>query len=123
MHVVLWVLQAVLAGVMLSAGAMKLIKSKEALLEDPRMAWVEDFSGSTLRIIGGLEIAAAVGLILPWWLDIAPVLTPIAALGVVALMTGAMITHRRRGETQALLLNAAIALTAVVIAIGRFVAL
>jgi hypothetical protein len=123
MDVVLWVLQAVLAVVMLSAGAMKLIKSKEALLEDPRMAWVEDFSGSTLRIIGGLEIAAAVGLILPWWLDIAPVLTPIAALGVVALMTGAMITHRRRGETQALLLNAAIALTAVVIAIGRFVAL
>jgi uncharacterized membrane protein YphA (DoxX/SURF4 family) len=120
MNVVLWVLQGVLAAVMLMAGAMKVMQSKDKLLEEPRMAWVEDFSESTLRTIGLLEAAAAVGLVLPWLLDIAPVLTPLAAVGVVAIMVGAMLTHRRRGEMQMLAGNAAIALVAVVVAIGRF---
>lgn len=38
MNVVLWILQGVLAAVMLMAGVMKAVKSKEQLLEEPRMA-------------------------------------------------------------------------------------
>ncbi len=120
MNVVLWILQVVLAAIMLMAGAMKVRQGKEKLLEEPRMAWVEDFSDSTIRMIGVLEVAAAVGLILPWWLDIAPILTPLAAVGVVAIMLGAIYTHRRRGEIQQVAGNVAIAIVAVVVAIGRF---
>ncbi len=120
MNVVLWILQILLALAMLMAGAMKVMRGKEKLLEEPRMAWAEDFTDSTIRMIGGLEVAAAVGLILPWWLDIAPALTPLAALGVVAIMLGAMVTHRRRGEMQMIAGNVMFAAVAVIIAIGRF---
>jgi hypothetical protein len=38
------------------------------------------------------------GLILPAALDVAPVLVPLAALGVVMIMLGAVITRIRRHE-------------------------
>lgn len=120
MNVVLWVLQVVLAVVIAMAGAMKLAKGKDELLEEPRMAWVGDFSDSTLRTIGGLEVAAALGLIFPWWLDIAPVLTPLAAVGVILIMLGAMVTHQRRGEAQSMVMNAVLGVVAAVVAVGRF---
>lgn len=117
MDIALWVLQGLLALVMLMAGGMKLAKGSQ-LAQDPKMAWTEDFSDTTIRTIGALEVAAAVGLILPWALDIAPVLTPLAAVGVVAVMAGAVITHRRRHEP--FVMNLVIALVAAVVAVGRF---
>ncbi len=120
MNVFLWVLQILLGGMMLMAGGMKLMQGKAKLAEDPRMGWVEDYSDSTVRGIGAAEVAAGIGLIFPWWLDIAPVLTPLAALGVIAVQVGAIMTHRRRGETQMLAMNGAIAILALVVVIGRF---
>ena len=120
MNVVLWILQIVLALVMLMAGAMKVMGGKDKLLEDPRMGWVGDYSDSTIRAIGGLEVAAGIGLVLPWWLDIAPVLTPLAALGVVAIQLGAIATHVRRKEMPMVAMNAMLAVVALVVAIGRF---
>ena len=121
MNVLLWILQGLLAVMMLMAGSMKLAQGKEKLLTQPRMEWVEDYSDSTIRTIGVLDVAAALGLVLPWALDIAPVLTPLAAVGVIAIMLGAMLTHRRRGEMQAIGTNAAIALVAATITVGRLV--
>ena len=40
--------------------------------------WVEDFSPGALKPIGALEFLAAVGLIVPAALGIAPVLVPLA---------------------------------------------
>jgi hypothetical protein len=40
-----------------------------------------------------------VGLVLPAAIDIAPVLVPLAAVGLVLLMAGATITRIRRHET------------------------
>jgi hypothetical protein len=45
-----------------------------------------------------IEIVGAVGLILPWLLDVAPILTPIAAVGLAAVMAGAVVVHIRRKE-------------------------
>jgi hypothetical protein len=105
---------------MTMAGAMKASQGKDKLSGDPKMAWVEDFSDGAVRGIGVLEVAGAAGLILPWALDIAPVLTPIAAVGVAVLMAGAAITHLRRGETVAIVPTLVLGAIAVVIAIGRF---
>ncbi|WP_414940196.1 DoxX family protein [Amycolatopsis sp. cmx-11-51] len=44
--------------------------------------WVLDFGPGAVKAIGAIEIAGAVGLILPALLDIAPVLVPLAALGL-----------------------------------------
>jgi len=54
--------------------------------------WAEDFSDRSVKAIGALEVLAAVGLVLPAALDIAPVLVPLAALGLVIIMVGAVFT-------------------------------
>ncbi|MBC6450039.1 DoxX family protein [Actinokineospora xionganensis] len=120
MNVFLWIVQGVLAAVFLAAGSMKLAKSHEALKADPNMAWTQDFSGGVVKAIGALEILAAVGLILPWLTGIAPVLTPLAALGLVVLQLGAFATHLRRGEMKMLPVNAVLFVMAALVAWQRY---
>jgi DoxX-like protein len=69
--------------------------------------WVQDVRPSTVKAIAVLEVLGAVGLTLPAVLDIAEVFVPIAAVGVVLLMVGAMVTHFRRGESKMILVNLA----------------
>jgi uncharacterized membrane protein YphA (DoxX/SURF4 family) len=116
--VLLWILQIVLALAFGAAGVIKLSQPKEKLAGT--MAWTEDFSATNVKTIGGLELLAAIGLILPWATGIAPTLTPLAALGLVAIQVGAMITHYRRKEMQMIPINAVLALLALLVAIGRF---
>ncbi len=119
MNTAVWIAQALLAVAMLGAGAMKLMKPK-AELATSGMAWVEDFRENQVKGIGTLEILAALGLIIPALLDIAPELVGIAAIGVVLLMLGAAATHIKRGEGQMVPVNLAIAAIAVFIAVMRF---
>ena len=119
MGIVLWIIASVLAVAFFGAGLMKLAQPKEKLAASG-MAWTEDFSGGVVKLIGGLEVLAALGLILPAVFGIAPVLVPLAALGLVLIMIGAAITHARRGETQMIIANAALLVLAAVIVWGRF---
>ena len=118
MNVVLWILQAVLALAFAMAGFMKLTQPKDKLVS--RLPWVEDFSPTTVKLIGTAELAAAIGLILPAATGIAPVLTPLAATGLAVLMVLAAITHARRKEPGAIAVNAALLILAAVVAWGRF---
>ncbi len=120
MNTVLWILQALLAVAMLGAGAQKLTKTKEQLMASGQMDWTEDFPEPQIKGIGTLEVLAAIGLILPALLDIAPVLVAVAASGVVLLMLGAAATHIRRKEPQMVVVNLVIAAIALFIAIERF---
>ena len=119
MNVVLWIVASVLAAGFLAAGLTKASQSKEQLAAKG-MAWTEDFSASVVKTIGVLEILAAVGLILPAVLDIAPVFVPLAALGLVLVMIGAVVTHARRKEPQAIVINLILILLAAVVVWGRF---
>jgi uncharacterized membrane protein YphA (DoxX/SURF4 family) len=96
MGIALWVVQVLVAAAFLVSGATKLSQPKEKLLKN--MAWVEDFSQPTLRIIGALEVLGAIGIVLPALTGIVPWLTPLAALGLVLTMIGAALTHLRRTE-------------------------
>ena len=98
---------------------MKLTKPRPALA-DSGLAWVEDFSDDAVKGIGALEVLAALGLILPALLDIAPDLVPLAAAGVVLLMGGAAITHVRREEYPLVAVNVVVGGLALVIAVLRF---
>jgi uncharacterized membrane protein YphA (DoxX/SURF4 family) len=100
MNLTLWIIAGLLAVVYLASGAGKLIVPKEKIAAIPGGGWVEDFSAGTVKAIGALEVLAAVGLVLPAALDIAPVLVPLAALGLVMIMVGAVITRIRRHETK-----------------------
>ena len=119
MNIVLWIIAGLLALAFLAAGAMKLAQPKEKLAASG-MAWVEDFSPAMMKTIGALEVLAAIGLILPAVLDIAPVLVPLAALGLAVMMVGAAITHVRRKENQMVVVNVVLLLLAVFVAWGRF---
>jgi uncharacterized membrane protein YphA (DoxX/SURF4 family) len=118
MHIVLWIIAGVLAAVFLAAGLTKLIQPKEKLAKS--MGWVDDFSPGMVKTIGALEVLAAVGLILPAAVDLAPVLVPLAAAGLVLLMIGAAITHARRREPQMIAANLVLLALAAVVAWGRF---
>ena len=51
-----------------------------------------------IKAIGVIKILGAAGLVLPAMLDIAPVLVPLAASGLMLVMAGAATTRFRRGE-------------------------
>jgi uncharacterized membrane protein YphA (DoxX/SURF4 family) len=118
MNVVLWVIAGVLAVAFLAAGATKLTQPKERLATS--MGWVEDFSPGAVKLIGALEVLAAIGLVLPAALDIVPVLVPLAAVGLVALMIGAALTHARRKEFPMIAINVVLLVLAALVAWGRF---
>ena len=82
-NVTLWVIQGMLAALFLFAGSMKLILPIEA------MAGPVSLPGWFLRFIGVAEVTGAIGLILPWLTRIQPRLTPMAASGLVIIMSGA----------------------------------
>lgn len=52
--------------------------------------------------------------------DIATVLVPTAAAGIAVITLGAMVTHGRRREPQAMVVNSVLLAIAVVVATGRF---
>ena len=120
MNLSLWIVAGLLAVVYLISGGGKLIMSKEKIAAlTPSARWVEDFSAGSVKAIGALEVLGAVGLILPALLDIAPVLVPLAALGLALIMTGAVITRIRRHETKPMVANLVYLVLAGFVAWGR----
>lgn len=119
MNIALWIIAGLLAAVFLASGASKLFQSTEKLASQG-LTWVEDFNAATVQVIGVLEVLAAVGLILPAALGIAPVLVPLAAVGLAALMVGGFITHVRRHEVRGVVMTLVLLALAVVVAWGRF---
>jgi uncharacterized membrane protein YphA (DoxX/SURF4 family) len=122
MNALLWTLSIVLAVVYVVSGSSKLVAPRERLLAVPGMGWIENTPMERVRAIGGLEIAGAIGLIVPWASGILPLLTPLAAAGLAAVQVGAMWTHIGRGEHEHLWLNVLLLVAAVLIAVGRTVA-
>lgn len=119
MNIALWIIAGLLAAAFFAAGVMKLTQPKEKLAESG-LAWTEDFSLSTVKAIGALEVLAAIGLILPALFDVVPVLVPLAATGLVLVMLGAVVVHTRRKESSAIGVNAVLLVLAAAVAIGRF---
>jgi len=121
MNLALWIIAGLLAVAYLVAGVGKLIVPKEKIAAvGPSARWVEDFSAGTVKAIGALEVLAAVGLILPAALGIVPVLVPLAAVGLVLLMVGAVITRLRRHEAKPMMADLAYLALAAFVAWGRF---
>jgi uncharacterized membrane protein YphA (DoxX/SURF4 family) len=115
MDTALWIAQSLLAGIFLATGLIKLTQPRLKMAAGP-MGWAADVSDGQFRTIGVLEIAGAIGLILPGALGIAPGLVPLAALGLALTMVGAIVTHVRYGETERL------AVPLILLALALFVA-
>ena len=122
MNIALWVLQGLLAVMFLLAGFMKATKAKEEIKKTggERMAWVDSVSDSNLKLIGILEVLIGFGLVLPQLTGILPWLTPLAAVGLVCTMIGALLLHlQRKDGVQSLVTNIVLLLLAAFVAYGR----
>lgn len=117
LHLGLWAAQVLLAAAFLMAGLMKLTAPLEQLVAN--MPWVSGAMGSFVRVIGGLEVLGAVGLVLPSATRIAPRLTVFAALGLGLTMLGALATHGSRGEYVMMAPNVVLGGLAAFVAWGR----
>ncbi|WP_093182390.1 DoxX family protein [Sanguibacter gelidistatuariae] len=120
MLIALWIINVLLAIAFLGAGGMKLARPKSALAE-MGMGWVENVSPTSIKMLGGLEVLGAIGLILPLATDIALILTPIAAVCLAITMVGATVVHARRAEPMTV--GIVLTLLAVVSAVLGFLAL
>lgn len=120
MNLALWIATGLLAFVALAGGIIKTFIPKEKLAKQPGAKWVENASAGFVKALGVLEILAAVGLILPAVLGIAPILVPVTAVCWILLMICAIITHLRLGEVKSVFLNLSYLALAAFIAWGRF---
>ena len=84
LNIVLWVVQVLLALLFVWAGGMKLVLPLE------KLAGPVHLPGLFVRFIGVVEVLGGLGLILPGLLRIRPILTPLAAAGLVIIMIGAV---------------------------------
>ncbi len=120
MDTTLWIATGLLALVAWTGGFTKTFIPKEKLESHEGAAWTRAFPRGFVKTLGMLELLAAVGLILPAVVDIAPVMVPITATCWIALMIGAMITHGRLGQFKLVMVNIVYLVLAVFIAVGRF---
>jgi len=120
MNVALWIVAGLLATAFAVASANKLLIPREKLAKAPGGGWVLDFSAGFVKALGAVEILGAAGLILPALVGIAPVLSPLAAVGLGLIMIGAAIVESRRREFKHVLLNLTYLGMAAFVAFGRF---
>lgn len=122
MNLIIWILQGLLGFAFFGAGMTKLITPKPKLIE-MFGDWVKAIPGQGMKLIGFLEVAGAIGLILPMALSILPILTVFAAIGLAMTMIGAIILHVQRKEFAKLVPNIVLLALSVFIIYGRLVLL
>ena len=113
-NVLLWVVQGLLALLFLFAGSMKLVLPLEA------MTGPIPLPGLFMRFLGVAEVLGAIGLILPGLLRIRQGLTPLAAAGLVIIMTGATVITALGGGVAAALVPLIVGLLSGAVAYGRW---
>ena len=111
----LWIAQGVLAAMFLVAGAPKLVMSA-AQMASPGPVQVPVLF---VRFIGVCELLGAFGMVLPGVTGIRPGLTPLAAGGLVIIMTGATVINIMNGMAPFAIPTAILGLLAAYVAYGR----
>jgi hypothetical protein len=120
MNGLLWIAQILLAGVFLVTGATKLFAYENLMkrLEARSKSGLVGMSRGQAALIGLLEIAGALGVVVPIHFAIPHLLVLLAAGGLALLMVGAGIYHLRRQEPAAHVV--AIFLLALFVIVGRW---
>ena len=114
MNYALWIVQVLLALMFLFVGGMKLV------LPLDKLTGPVELPGWFTLFIGVAEVLGAIGLILPSLLRIKPWLTPLAAVGLVLIMIGAIAVTLAGGMAGAALFSLVVGLLAAFVAYGRW---
>ncbi|MEN0084681.1 MAG: DoxX family protein [Leifsonia sp.] len=92
MLIAYWIVAGLLALAYFAAGTQKAFRAPDKLVASG-IGWAKDMPLPAVRLIGVAEVLGAVGLILPPLTGIAPILAPIAAVGLVVLQVAAIVFH------------------------------
>lgn len=120
MTVAVWIVSAILAALYIAVGSMKTFQPREKLTD---LAWTQRLSAPTVKFVGITEVLGGIGLILPWLTGIAPILTPIAAVGLALIQALAIVDHIRHREFSVIPVNIVLLAAALFVAIPRFMAM
>ncbi|WP_160716481.1 DoxX family protein [Chitinophaga solisilvae] len=119
MNTLLWTLQGLLALVFVYSGIMKSTQQRQKLVSMGQTG-VANLSYPVIRLIGITETLGAVGILLPWAIDVAPFLTPLTSTCFAAIMVMAAPIHYRRREYYSVAFNLTLLAMAMLVAIVRF---
>jgi uncharacterized membrane protein len=119
-NLALWIVAGVLAALFAGTGMIDLVQSKDKLVASATGGWAADWSPASIKLVGVVQILGAIGLILPAALHVAPILVPLAAVGLILFMIGAAVVHIRRHELPNVAINVVLLLLAAFVAWGRF---
>ena len=115
MNITLWIIQILLALLFLFAGGTKLVMPIQEMTKQMPIA----LPGIFLRFIGVCEVLGGLALVLPGLLRMKRWLTPIAAVGLIIIMLGAIAFSLKIQPITAVLPVVA-ALLLIVVAYGRW---
>jgi uncharacterized membrane protein YphA (DoxX/SURF4 family) len=118
MNTVLWITQSFIALAFCYSGLCKSYFSEQKLVAMGQTG-VEGLPLVFTRFIGVSEIIGALGLILPHWINVYPILTPIAAFCLAFIMPFAAVIHYKRNEYRNVITNVIIFGVCLFIAWGR----
>lgn len=119
LNIVLWLIQLFLAAVFLFTGYVKVVQPIDILAVSYQ--WVTYVPPIFVRLIGVCELLAVAGLLGPAITRILPRLTVFAAVGIMLVMVGAIITHTLLMEPLTIVLNVILLGLAACVAYGRSV--
>jgi len=128
MNIALWVVQCGLTALFAFSGVYKGTRAKDELVAAGQTG-ISAYSDGFIRFIAAVELLGCVGLIVPWLVGIARVLTPLAAVGLAVIMVGAAVSHtrlalanraRRERELRNVATNVAVFGACLFVAIERF---
>jgi uncharacterized membrane protein YphA (DoxX/SURF4 family) len=101
MNLALWIVQGLLAFAFVAAGAMKVFAYEKYKAMSEKKNVQTGPSRGLITFIGMAEIAGSLGIVLPMATNIAPWLSPWAAIGLAIIMLLAIGFHVRRHESVA----------------------
>jgi uncharacterized membrane protein YphA (DoxX/SURF4 family) len=101
MNVALWIVQGLLAFAFIAAGGMKVFAYEKYKAMSEKKNGPTSLSRGLVTFIGMAEIAGSLGIVLPMATNIAPWLSPWAAIGLAIIMLLAIGFHARRHESVA----------------------
>ena len=116
MNIFAWILQIVFGLMFLAAGSMKAFNTEKI---QSTMAWAKNSSKGFVKFVGIVEVLGGIGLILPWAIDVLPILTPMAAIGLAIVMILAAVVHAKLKENSSIINNIVFFILLVVVAIVR----
>ena len=99
MNTFIWILQGLIAFIFLYSGINKSWLDEKTLVNKGQTG-VEGLAPGLIKFIGVSEIFGAIGIILPFALNIYPVLTAISALCLGIIMIPAAIIHYKRSFSE-----------------------